>query len=205
LGLSGYSEKLKQDLIEKDLVIQEETRKGLKGRLAKVLALTDKGFSVLKRLPAGKGGDAHKYLQMMLKEQAEVLGWKATVEEKLSHSLKSVDVGLKKGDIRVAIEVASFSKPEQEIANIRKCLEASYDYVVSVSDDKKFLEAIKALARKVFTFKEKERIRFYLPREVKELLGIVSEKAIVSGQIHKEKQLLNTKDRIFRHKQKYTL
>jgi excisionase family DNA binding protein len=72
--------------------------------------------------------------------------------------------------------------------------------VVSVSDDKKFLEAIKALARKVFTFKEKERIRFYLPREAKELLltiapeRIVSEKTIVSGQIHKKKQLLNTKE-----------
>ena len=114
--------------------------------------------------------------------------------------MESVDVGLKKGDIGVAIEVASFSKPEQEIANIRKCLEGSYDYVVSVSDDEKFLEAVRALARKVFTFKEKEKIRFFLPREVKEFLlnitpeGIVSEKAIVSGQIQKEKQLLNTKE-----------
>ena len=62
------------------------------------------------------------------------------------------------------------------------------------------LEAIKGLVRKTLTFKEKERVRFYLYGEIKDFLlsltsgRIVSEKGIVSGQIQKEKQLLDTKE-----------
>jgi len=78
LGLSGYKgDRLKKSLIEKELIRQEETREGEKGRFAKALFLTDKGASVLKKFAAGKGGDKHRNLQSILKEQAELLGWKA--------------------------------------------------------------------------------------------------------------------------------
>jgi excisionase family DNA binding protein len=201
LGLSGYKgDKLKENLIEKGLVVQEDTRKGLRGRLAKVLILTEKGYSILSKLSPGKGGEAHKHLQMMLKEQAEVFGFKATIEEKIPHSLESVDVGLRKDDMRIALEISTTSKADQEIQNIRKCLDAGYDYVISVCDDEKSLEAIKKEVRKAFSFKEKERIKIYSPEEVKDFLSkvnstsIVSEKGIVSGQISKEKQLLDTKE-----------
>jgi excisionase family DNA binding protein len=201
LGLSGYKgDKLKENLIEKGLVVQEDTRKGLRGRLAKVLILAEKGYSILSKLSPGKGGEAHKHLQMMLKEQAEVFGFKATIEEKIPHSLESVDVGLRKDDMRIALEISTTSKADQEIQNIRKCLDAGYDYVISVCDDEKGLEAIKKEVRKAFSFKEKERIKIYSPEEVKDFLSkvspasIVSEKGIVSGQILKEKQLLDTKE-----------
>jgi len=55
-------------------------------------------------------------------------------------------------------------------------------------------------ARKLFTLRERERIRFYLPSQVKTFFqsvtppGIVSDKGIVSEQIKKEKQLLDTKE-----------
>jgi len=199
LNLSGYKgDRLKESLIEKGLIVQEETRRGLRGRLAKILAVTHKGASILKKFSLeGKGGDLHKHLQMMLKEQAEVFGWKAVIEERIPRSLESVDVGLRKDDIRVAIEISSTSRAEQEIQNIRKCLDAGYDYVLSICDDEKILQSIKKEARKSFTAREKERIRFYLSEQVKEFLSsvapsrIVSEKGIVSGQISREKQLLS--------------
>lgn len=202
LQFSGYKgDRLKRSLIEKGLIIQEETRKGSKGRLAKILVLTDRGISVLKKLsPPGKGGDLHKHLQMMLKEQAELYGWKARIEERIPRSLESVDVGLRKEDIRVAIEISASSRADQELQNIRKCLEAGYDYVISVCDDEKSLSLIKKEARKSFTLRERERVRFYLPSQVKTFFqsvippGIVSENGIVSGQIKKEKQLLNTNE-----------
>ncbi len=202
LKLSGYKgDRLKESLLEKELIIQEETRKGKRGRLAKVLVLTEKGTSTLKKLlPAGKGGELHKQLQAMIKEQAEVFGWKANIEERIPHSLDSVDVGLKKDDVRVAIEVSATTYPELELQNIRKCLNAGYDYVISVSSDEKNLLSIKKEARKVFTLRDRERIRFSAPAQVKEYLkgiastGIVSEKGIVSDQINKEKQLLNTEE-----------
>jgi len=187
--------------MEKGLLRQEETRAGQKGRLAKILVLTDRGNSVLSKLsPPGKGGDVHKHLQLMLKEQAELYGWKAVVEERIPRTLESVDVGLTKDDVRVAIEISATSKPEQEIQNIRKCLGADYDYVISVCNDDKSFQSTKKEARKSFTAREKERIRFYLAGQVKEFLSsvapsrIVSEKGIVSGQISREKQLLSTSE-----------
>jgi excisionase family DNA binding protein len=202
LKLSGYKgDRLKESLLEKELIIQEETRKGKRGRLAKVLVLTEKGTSTLKKLlPAGKGGEFHKQIQFMIKEQAEVFGWKAKIEERIPHSLDSVDVGLKKDDVRVAIEVSATTYPEQELQNIRKCLDAGYDYVISVNSDEKNLLSIKKEARKVFTLRDRERIRFSAPSQVKEYLkgivstGIVSEKGIVSDQLKNQKELIGTKE-----------
>jgi hypothetical protein len=93
--LSGYKgDKLKESLIEKGLITQEETREGKGGRLAKILTVTDKGAFVLKKSPlGGKVGDLHKYLQMTVKERAELYGWKAKIEEKVPDSLETVDVG----------------------------------------------------------------------------------------------------------------
>jgi len=201
LGLSGYKgDKLKQSLIAKGLITQEETRKGLRRRLAKVLTMTDKGTDLVKKLSlAGKGGDLHKDLQRMLKEQAEVFGWKATIEERIGRSLESVDVGLRRDDMRVAVEISDTTRPEQEIQNIKKCLEAGYDYILAVCPDDKDLSLLKTEVKKSFTFKERERIRFYPVSRVKDFLhsvvspAIVSENGIVSGQITKEKQLLDTK------------
>jgi len=202
LKLSGYKgDRLKESLLEKELIIQEETRKGKRGRLAKVLVPTEKGTSTLKKLlPAGKGGEFHKQIQSMIKDQAEVFGWKAKIEERIPHSLDSVDVGLKKDDVRVAIEVSATTYPEQELQNIRKCLDAGYDYVISVNSDEKNLLSIKKEARKVFTLRDRERIRFSAPSRVKEYLkgivstGIVSEKGIVSDQLKNQKELIGTKE-----------
>ncbi|MFH1068710.1 MAG: type IV secretion system DNA-binding domain-containing protein [Candidatus Glassbacteria bacterium] len=200
LQLSGYKgDKLKSDLIEQGLIVQEETRRGLLGRLAKVLRLTDKGVSVVEKLAsAGKGGDLHKDLQNMVKEQAELFGWKARVEERIPRTLENVDVGLDKDGIRVAVEISSTTTPEHEVQNIRKCLEAGYDYILAVCSDDKRLSQLKTEVKKAFSFKERERIRFYHSSRVKEFFGsvgaevIVSEKGIVSDHIRKQKQLLDS-------------
>ena len=109
LNLSGYKgDRLKENLLEKELIAQEETREGRGGRLAKILLLTVKGATLLKKTPVpGKGGDMHKHLQMTIKEQAELFGWKAVIEERIPKSLESVDVGLSRDDVRLAIEICS--------------------------------------------------------------------------------------------------
>lgn len=194
LGLSGYKgDRLKKSLLEKELVTQEETRKGDGGRLAKILLITDKGSAILKKYAPGKGGDIHKQLQAMLKEQAELFGWAGVIEKRIGKSLESVDLVLKRDDIKIAVEISDTSRVDYEISNIRKCLEAGYDYVVAVSSDEKFLTKLKTEVKKSFTFKERERIRFSLPLKLKDfLISIVSEKAIVSEQITKQKELLST-------------
>ena len=202
LGLSGYKgDRLKEGLIEKGLLVQEETRDGIGGRLAKILALKGKSILVATESAlAGKGGDSHKHLQKMLKEQAELYGWKAAVEERIARSFETVDVGLRQDDVRIALEISATSKVDYEMQNIRKCLEAGYDYIVSVCSDGNRLSTLKTEAKKSFTVRERERIRFCLPSEVKDFLyrvtptGIVSEKGVVSERIPKEKQLMDTKE-----------
>ena len=109
-------------------------------------------------------------------------------------------MGIQKDDVRIAIEISATSKVDYEMQNIRKCLEAGYDYVVSVSSDGSRLSLLKTGAKKSFTMRERERIRFCLPSEVKDFLyrvtpqGIVSEKGVVSGRIPKEKQLMDTNE-----------
>jgi excisionase family DNA binding protein len=194
LELSGYKgDRLKKSLLEKEFIAQEETRQGDKGRLAKVLVITDKGTAILKKFAAGKGGDTHRQLQAMLKEQAELFGWQGIIEKRIGKSLESVDLVLTRDDLRVAVEISDTTRVDYEISNIRKCLEAGYDYVVAVSLDEKFLTQLKTAVKKSFSFKERERIRFSIPLKLKDfLISIVSEKAIVSEQITKQKELLST-------------
>jgi excisionase family DNA binding protein len=102
--------------------------------------------------------------------------------------------------VKVAVEISSTSRAGQEIQNIRKCLEAGYDYVICVCSEEKRLSTLKAEAKKSFTLRERERVRFCLPGRVKDFLrgdapaAIVSENAVVSGQITKQKQLLDTNE-----------
>jgi excisionase family DNA binding protein len=194
LGLSGYKgDRLKKSLLEKELITQEETRQGDRGRLAKILLITEKGSAILKKFTAGKGGEIHKQLQSMLKEQAELFAWQGVIEKRISKSLESVDLVLTRNDIKVAVEISDTTRVYYEISNIRKCLEAGYDYVVAVSSEEKFLSLLKTEVKKSFSFKERERIRFSLPLKLKDfLISIVSEKGIVSEQITKQKELLST-------------
>jgi excisionase family DNA binding protein len=202
LKLSGYKgNKLKKSLIDKGLIVQEKTREGHQGRLAKILSLTDKGAAAARKLfPRGKGGFDHTELQEAIKEQAELFGWRGITEKRIPRSLESVDVELRKDDLVVAVEISTTTKPQHEVQNIRKCLEAGYDYILAVCSDSKRLSELKTEVKRSFSFKERERIRFYPHTEVKTFFHsigprpIVSEKGIVSGQITKQKEVLNSEE-----------
>jgi DNA-binding MarR family transcriptional regulator len=172
LGLSGYKgDSLKESLIDKGFIEQKETRSGRGGRLAKILTLTDKAEKVIETQPQlGKGGDLHKQLQQMIKEQAEAFGWKAKIEEKIPGFLETVDVGLTKEDLKVAVEITITTKGDYEVQNIRKCLDTGYDYVLCVSSEGKHLANVKTKVRKSFAPRERERIRFFESSRVKDFL-----------------------------------
>ena len=202
LGLSGYKgDRIKEQLIEEGLIVQDETRQGKGGKPAKPIALTDKGRKVLEtqRVP-GKGGDLHKQLQDKIKEQAEALGWKAQVEEPISRTGESVDIGLEKDEVRVAVEVSVSTDAENEIGNIKKCLAAGYDYVICAVSDEKTLNNLKTKRWKVFSLSERKRIRYGSPSEFKNILEEISHECLVSEKNkafspdRNQKQLLNTKE-----------
>jgi excisionase family DNA binding protein len=189
LGLSGYKgDKLKEALIAQDLLVQQETRQGAGGRVAKVLSLTPQGVKQLTTSSAdlpGKGGDEHKRLQQMVQEQAELQGWRATVEERIPQTERQVqvDVGLEKDGMAVAVEIGVTTTIDHEIENIRKCLAAGFDYVVFVSSEEATVQAMKAKGRRVFALDERRRIRYSEPGMIRFiLLEIFGSGAVVSGK-----------------------
>ncbi|MBI5453937.1 MAG: helix-turn-helix domain-containing protein, partial [Deltaproteobacteria bacterium] len=129
-----------------------------------------------------------------------ILGWKAAIEKRIPGSLEAVDIELQKGDLKVAVEISSTTKPIQEIQNIRKCLEAGYEYIICVSPEDNRLTNLKTQSVKAFTFRERERFRFCSPKRLKNILeslspsGIDSGNRIVSEKIPPQKQLLDTKE-----------
>lgn len=88
--------------------------------------------------PLGRGGAKHKYLQNLIKQWAEGMGWRATIEQQILDGAGQVDVALEKGPIKVACEISVTSSVEQELGNIEKCLKAGFPHVAVVSNEPKW-------------------------------------------------------------------
>jgi excisionase family DNA binding protein len=168
-----------------------------------VITLTKKGHHALESLSLpGKGGDLHKNLQQMIREQAELFGWKATIEERIYGNADSVDVGLEKNELKVAVEVSVTTDADNEIQNIKKCLSAGYDFVICAVSEETTVKALKTKARKTFTLEERRRIRYGAPSGVRSILqGIeggfvdpVSQRNGANSSLRNQKQLLGVKE-----------
>jgi hypothetical protein len=131
---------IRDSLIEQRLIEQIETRLGKMARRTVFFVPT---FTALERLgiepPAGRGGAVHRYIQHLIEEGATAKGYSAKVEYDLGNG-GAVDVHLEKDGLRIAVEVAVVSKPQREIAHIKKCLAVRYDSVYVVFVDKRLLE-----------------------------------------------------------------
>jgi hypothetical protein len=107
----------------------------------------------------------HRYLQNLIKRMAEEKGYRAIIEEALPDGRK-VDVGLEINGRKIACEISLTSSSEQELSNIRKCLEAGYDKVILCSPERKNLEKVRALVSEEFQDSEKGKILFFQPDEL---------------------------------------
>lgn len=86
-------------------------------------------------LPApGRGGAQHKYLQELIRRWGQANGWLVTLEKPVLDGIGNVDVSLERDGLRVACEISVSSSVEYEIGNVRKCLAAGYDRVLSIVD-----------------------------------------------------------------------
>lgn len=112
---------------------------------------------------AGRGGHQHKYLQQLMKQVAEERGYRATIEESLPDGSGRVDVSLVKGDMRIACEISITSTPDQELANIKKCIAAGYGHVLLICPDKTRLKKLEKSVRSKFYEEIPERVAFLLP------------------------------------------
>ena len=120
----------------------------------------------------GRGGKQHKYLQQLVKQWAEGMGWRAEIEKQILDGAGSVDIALEKGPVTVACEISVTTGIEQEIANIEKCLKSGFSYVVALSAETKQVERIQRATIARMGGAVPEQIRFLT---VEEFLSFMEE------------------------------
>jgi hypothetical protein len=89
--------------------------------------------------------------------------YKATIEKRIVGGLGQVDVVLERNGTSIACEISVTSTPEQELANIQKCLSAEFEHVILISTDRKTLTRVSELAADSLTEKDRKKVAFLSP------------------------------------------
>lgn len=113
----------------------------------------------------GAGGSRHKYVQLLVSQLALNLGYGAIVEEQIPGTKRRVDVSIRGRSVQVACEIPITTKC-LENGNIRKCLDAGYDYVVSVALDRATLRTVEERVSPILRPDKIGRVRFFFPEEL---------------------------------------
>ncbi len=80
----------------------------------------------------GKGGAQHKAIQQRIKQAAEKVGFRATIEKPTPDGQGSVDLYLERADTVIACEISVTTTVDHEVGNVRKCLKAGFFKVVVI-------------------------------------------------------------------------
>jgi len=107
----------------------------------------------------GRGGREHKNLQQLIKQWAEGMGWRSTIEHQLPEG-GSVDVALFRDSVSIACEIAITTSIEREVRNVRKCLAGTFTWVVSLAEEGTRRDTIKRETLAVLSPPEAARVRF---------------------------------------------
>lgn len=108
----------------------------------------------------------HRRLQHLIKQLAEKGGYRAIIEQPTDDGQGRVDVALESDGRRIACEVSVTTSPEQELANIRKCLASGYENVVMCSPQRKSLEKIRNLCAAEMSQSDGQKVLFLEPDEL---------------------------------------
>lgn len=159
--LSAYmGDKIKSALKGKGLVREVTTHLGQGSRIAKFLLLTPSGFNAIGIEPGkeGKGGVQHRYWQSAIKSYAENKGYQAAIEEPIPEGKETVDLGLERDGIRIAVEVSITTGIEHEAGNAAKCLNAGYGKVVALFLEEAKLEEFQNHIGKVLSDESRQKV-----------------------------------------------
>jgi hypothetical protein len=105
----------------------------------------------------------HRYLQTLVKKMAEARGYTATLEVQLPDGSGQVDVVLVREKIAIAVEISVSTDADWEMHNIKKCITANYNIVVSISGDVKQLEKIRKKCVEGIEGFDSANVLFYTP------------------------------------------
>jgi len=140
-----------------------------------------------KKPEQGLGGTLHQYIQRVVADLAKELGFQASIE----HAIEGgrIDVAIISKSVSIACEVPVTTK-YHEWRNIKKCFNAGYNYVVSVSLEKDVLDIVRRNTLGKLSADEKGRVRFFFPEQLEEFLreilaqdaNVIDHEAICDGR-----------------------
>jgi len=160
LKLSAYlGDKCQKSLLSRGLIkpVKISTGKGI----IKLMELTDKGIARLRTLgyavkkSSKRGGLEHLYWVNEIYRGLKSYGYDVKLEEPVGNG-EAVDIVVVGEKKRVAIEIETGKS--DAIHNIRKCLKAEFDFVISLATNKRIEAKLKEQIAN-FSQKERERIR----------------------------------------------
>ena len=167
---------LKRKLLKRGCISQVRTNLGENGRQAVFLIPNPMILEQLGiQLGEGRGGALHKHFQKGLKEQAETRGYEAVIELCLDESGNAADVGLSKGNDRIAVEICVTPRPQQEVAHIKKNLKQGFSEVILCFVNSRVLEATRQLANSRCDKETIEKVRFCLVNQFLDVLAEIED------------------------------
>jgi hypothetical protein len=111
----------------------------------------------------GRGGAQHKSIQKRLKEGAERLGYLVTTEKPVSNRTGSIDLALESPNRKIAVEITVTTTIDHEVGNVKKCLEAQFEFVAVVSSSEIKLRQMQEAVVGALGAELSARVGYFLP------------------------------------------
>lgn len=114
----------------------------------------------------GRGGVQHKAVQRRLKDAAEALGFRASIEHAILDGAGSVDLALSRGAASIACEITVTTTVDHEVGNVAKCLRAGYAQVAVVAMSAERLARMEGAVAASLGAEAAARVSYFLPDQL---------------------------------------
>jgi hypothetical protein len=111
----------------------------------------------------GRGGPEHQAIQKRIKEEAEKLGFRSTIEKPVLEEQASIDVWLERDGLVIACEVSLTNTEDNESGKIIKCLKAGILKFAMICEDEKKLQKIAATISNKVEAELAARVEYFKP------------------------------------------
>jgi hypothetical protein len=111
----------------------------------------------------GRGGPEHQAIQKRIKEEAEKLGFRSTIEKPVLDGQASVDVWLERNGLVIACEVSFTNTEDNESGKIIRCLKAGIPKFTMICTDEKKLRKIAAAISSNVEAELASRVEYFQP------------------------------------------
>ncbi len=111
----------------------------------------------------GRGGPHHQAIQKHIKEEAEKLGFRSTIEKPVLEGQASIDVWLERNSLVIACEVSFTNTEDNESGKIIKCLKAGIPKFAMICEDEKKLQKIAAAISGKVEAELAARVEYFQP------------------------------------------